>query len=206
MGLARALCCAAILVAGCNKETVFPPGLEPLEPNTAPAPGAAGDPFPEVLSVVTGKTNDYDWGHARAFVKATPASVWKALRDPAVVTDRHGTDKQEVTLGTEPQYAFSFQLHYTVSIASWTESWRYGAVEGSFEDPELGMVRYQKIDGTYFIEVIEGSLMVKSVEDHPDVTALELVNHMKTPQIDIPRVLNNQYSSLLAKVRGQPLP
>ena len=50
-----------------EESTVFPPGLEPLEANTAPPiQPVDGDPYPEVFSFAKGQRPEHYYGPARA--------------------------------------------------------------------------------------------------------------------------------------------
>ena len=199
----------ACLTVACTTTTPLAAGVWPLEDNTAPLPTSATDTFPETLSVVTGAQSAYSWAHGKAYVRAAPADVWRAFQDPEVVVDRHGTDSHTVALNNEPEYAFSFLIHHDKSIVNWDEQWRYGVPDGTFSDPQLALIRYQKVDGTSFITLLEGSITVREVAGEPAVAIVEFINHINAADSDTStavRTLNNQYSSVLAKVKGQPLP
>ena len=200
----------ALLVAcGGTIWTPLPPGMHTLEANTAPWPQSKTDPYPESLAIVTGWKQAYDWGHARAYIHASPAAVWRAFQDPEVVADRHGTDAHSVQLNAEPAYPFSFRIHYEESIVDRYENWRFGESDWLEDQPQLALVRYQKTEGTSFIHLLEGSIIVGAVDGHADVAVVELIFHLSAANSGVEQVLktlNNQYSSVLAKVRGKPLP
>jgi len=199
--------------AGCfgNDTSEFVPGLEPLEDNTAPLPAPVpGEPLPETLGVVSGETDDYAWAHARAYVVAPAAKVWAAVRDPAVMSDRRNTDEQTFTYDVEPQYDFSFEIHYVVRdivTVEWDERWRLGALEGTPLAPTVGLARYQKVFGTQFISRLEGSVMILAVDDA--VTEVQLIEHTKavsTGPDTIERSMADRFDNILAFVRGEPPP
>ncbi len=197
------------IFAACSSETPLAAGVTPLEANTAPLPTLAGDPYPEVQATVTGTKSDYDWAHGQAYVKASPAAVWQALHDPEVVTDRHGTTSHSIKLNSEPAYSFSFRIDYHAGGVEWFEDWRYAVQAGSESAPEQAMIRSQKTDGTTFISLIEGEIAVRAVAGQSDVTLVQQIAHIKSVGSNAQtakKTLDDQYASLLAKVKGLPLP
>lgn len=181
----------ALSLAGCfgEEKTEFPPGLEPLEENTAEAPTSNDEPYPEVLSMRRGR-DDYDWVHARAYVHAPISRTWEALRDIDVCVDDGRVDDWSVTWDVEEGYDYSYRIHNVAEDIVTVEfdiTWRHGAAEGTRDDPEVVGIRYQKTDGTEFIEILRGSIVLTSVED--DVTELDMVEHLQaaaggTPEIE----------------------
>jgi len=202
-----------VLLVGsaCSNETTMKAGVNPLEDNTAPLPVQAGDGHPETLSVATGSNDSYIWAHGRGYVKAAPAAVWKILQDPEVVADRHAPDSHSYAIHSEPKYAFSFRMHYVAGggFAEWWENWRYAAMQGTFEAPELGIIRYQKTDGTSWIKVLEGSITVRAISGEANACIFENIHHIKDPQSDAAsakKTLDAEFGSVLARLRGKPLP
>jgi hypothetical protein len=200
------------LLAGCfgNESTPFPPGLEPLEENRARRPTADGDPYPEVLALVSGDTGDYAWGHGRAFVKADLATTWAAIRTPEVCVDRRQVDEWTVVLDTEPEYDFSFRVHNLVDRLITVEfdvAWRHGAVDGTREAPVLTGGRWSKVEGSTTIEILRGSIVARAVAE--GVTEVEFEEHIKaliggTEHIE--SYLTDYFASIVAQAHGQPLP
>lgn len=204
----RAYLLVLTLLPGCwgNESTPFPPGLEPLEDNTAPRlRPTATDSYPEGLSEVWG-SNGYDWVHARGFVKAPAAVVWAALKDGDLVADKKNTDGQTVRYGTQPEYAWSYEIDYhrsEIIDVDWTEQYRFGVIEGSDEELELGMVRYQKVEGFSLIHLIEGSALVRAVD--AQTSELELVKHVDAYMAgvsDIRDAFADLYAKILARAHA----
>lgn len=201
----------AALLVGCfgNETTVFPSGLEPLEENTAPEPmGMVA--YPEALSLVLGETNDYNFGHARGYVRAPAAVVWEALKDPDVVIDRRHNDVRSYELEVDPDYEWSYALSYTVDTiitVDWEEQWRMGTVLGTPEAPELGMLRYQKVWGSTLIELLEGSIQVIAIE--PEVCEVQFIEHVRArgqSGDETGESMQDRFANILARSRGEPLP
>lgn len=196
---------AAAGAGGCNTSTEYPPGLEPLEDNTAPDPAGL-----DQLSTVGGNTPDFAFGHGRGWIDAPAGAVWAALKDPEVVVSWRQTDRHTATPMPDPMYELRFELHYEVDnviTVSWDEDWRYGTLEGTPDAPELALTRYQKVYGTVYIDLIEGSITVTPRDD--GTTELALIEHVKASQggsNEIITTMQDRFASVLARVRGLPLP
>src|SRR5690348_8407752 len=106
------LAVVAALVAACqhNITTPFPPGLEPLEPDVAPDPA---DMTTEVLSIAT-SSKDYIRVYGKGYVLAAPAVVWAASKGPDQNVAVCSTSSHTVDLANEPDYEYSFLVHYEV--------------------------------------------------------------------------------------------
>jgi hypothetical protein len=196
-----------LVAASCggNSITEFPPGLEPLEDNTAEAPGDQG----ERVEVVADREYGIDWVHARGYIHAPAAAVWAAVQDPGVVVNREDTDVQEVVLGVEPEYEHSMSIHYQVHdliTVEWEERWRYGVVAGG-EAPELAMVRYQKVWGSGFIDLLEGSILVIAAGDA--LTEVQFIEHLDAlggGTAEMVGSVERRFARMVAHAHGRPLP
>lgn len=172
----------SLLLAGCfgNERTEFPPGLEPLEDNTAPAPEPIeGDAYPEVVVYRTGEADGNHWAHGRGYVHASLARTWEAFRDIEVVVDDPAVDEWRVTYDVEEGYDFSFQIRNVVHDIITVEfdiTWRESAVEGTVQEPELVAIAYQKTWGTEFIGLLRGTIQLRAVTS--DVTEVAMVEHL----------------------------
>ncbi len=172
-----------------DEKTEFPPGLEPLEENRAAPPVSQDETYPQVLSFARG-TGDFDWVHARGYVHAPISRTWEALRDIDVCVDDGRVNDWSVTYDVEDGYDYSYRIHNVsedIITVEFDITWRHGAVEGTIDDPELVAIRYKKTNGTEFIDLLEGSIVLTPVED--DVTALDMVEHLDaaaggTPEIE----------------------
>ena len=217
-----------VALAACGTEkTAFPPGLDPLEPTDRVIwpPATAGDPYPEVPSFVDaagqptwGGAPGYSYGLGRAWLKVPLTTAWVALQIPpgvllAIYPDRDGVDC-DLAPGVEPEYAVSFRLRETprndgpIGRANWFDvTWRAGPTSGTADGPVQVNVRYQKTDGTRWIEVMRGSIV--ATEPVPGVTALEFVRHVHAPGEDgfaAADWIRLYYEVLRAHVHGTPPP
>ncbi len=155
--------------------TPFPPGLEPLEDNEV----SDADSYDEVLRTVTLDASDIRI-HGRGYVQVPPGELWSLAKMPDAMIARCSTDERMVQAGNELDYEFAFLVHYIVRdilTVEWDDQWRYGVIEGTVDAPMLGMVRHQKVQGSDFISLSEGTIQILATED-PQVTELAFVEHL----------------------------
>jgi hypothetical protein len=198
------------LLAGCfgNETTSFPPGLEPLEDNTAPEQDGA---IEQRLELVDGDNGSWAWVHGRGYLLAAPGEVWETMKDPELMATICSTDSHGVETDVEPDYEHSFQLSYFVDDViniEWDELWRYGTIEGTPEEPGLGMVRYQKVWGSELIYTLEGSIQLHATDD-PSVTELQLIEHLAAAGGDISDIrlsMQQRFDSVIAVLAGGVAP
>lgn len=206
----------ALCASGCFEEieTPFPPGLEPLEENTAPAPAPVdGDPYPETLVMVrafapsTPRTHAI---HARGFVRAPTVDVWAALRNPDIGADRRTFSEWSTTYDVEPEYDYSYVIHSVIDnviIVEYDVTWRHGVVEGTLESPLLVSARYQKTSGSSAIQDLRGSVILREVE--PGVTEVAIVEYLRaisSGHENIESFLQDMFRGLVIVSHGDPLP
>mgnify|MGYP006951174666 CR=1 FL=1 len=146
---------AALALAACqhNVKTPFPPGLEPLEDDTAPEPA---DLYSETLSAITKDTN-YSYVYARGYVQVDPATVWAAAEAPDPNVAICSTTSHTVDVANDPTYEYSFLVHYTednVVTVQWDDQWRFGTIDDA---PFFGMIKHQKVQGSSFITLRSSS-------------------------------------------------
>jgi hypothetical protein len=192
-------------IFGHDVRTGFPMGLEPLETNSAELPTV-----PDTLSVVTGENDKWAWGHGRAIISAAPAAVWQALKNPDVVASRRQTDRYSVKVASEPLYEWSFELHYEVDniiTVARDKDWRFGTIRGKPDAPELAIIRYQKVYGSSFIDLIEGSVIVmRHGADEAEVQLIQHVSALSSGQDNIRTTFVDTVAALVAVSHGQPIP
>lgn len=186
-------------------EDAPPTGLEPLEENLAEAPEEGA----EELSVTGGETEDYAWAHARAWVQADLATTWAAFADPDVVVDRRRMESWEAEMDVA-DYDVSFLIHHVTDDLLTVEydlTWIQGATAGTAEAPEEVGIRWSKTGGTELVYLLEGSALLReSASGHTEV---QIIEHLDTPSSgpeDIEAYFEDLFASVLASVRGEPLP
>ena len=164
----------------------FPPGLEPLEDIKVSAPeGTASNPFPQRINLRSAEEDSgegsYAWVHARGYLHANMADAWKSLRDPNVFVDVDVVAEYSVQEET-PEFDYAWLVHYVVDDIVTVEfdmRWYHGTVVGSRSDPEHVVAKWQKVAGTEFIMVNQGSIEFFEVDKaDSDVVEVQIIQHL----------------------------
>jgi hypothetical protein len=190
--------------------TSFPPGLEPIESDTAPAPAAAGgNQYPETLDLQQGNDGT-DFVHATGYVDAPIEDVWAAMKDPNVVADRHHVDSFTVDPNVEQGYDVSFRTDYTIHnvvTVQFDLTWREGVVGGTESAPTSVSVVYEKTQGSSFVNMMKGSIELTQV--NATTTELQFAQRMDAQNTDASNIAawtNDLFASVVARVHAKPLP
>ena len=199
----------ALLLSGCAKPEVveFPSELAPLEENKAPWPSSSDG---EELEIVSGGDDSLWWAHARGYVQAPAAEVWQHLRDPDADVDRREVDEWVVTPDTEPRFDDSYTIHCVVHDLITVEydlTWVHELQAGKEVAPDRVMAHWSKTDGTAFITLLEGTLLLEP--ESATITRIEYVEHLEAAQRDdetIAQYLTDLHATIAALSRGEPLP
>ena len=203
---------AIVVVAACQHSTTtpFPAGLEPLEDNIVPEQMTG--PYAEMLTTAS-TDSDYIRIYGRGYVLLPPAVVWAATKTPTADVALCSTNQQNVTPDDQPQYEFSFVVAYVVNnilTVQWDDQWRFGTIDGTIDDPLLGMIKHQKIDGSSFITLSEGTIqLTPTPTDDPNVTELAFVEHLNAVGggvDDVVEGVQHNFDSLVAVAHGNPIP
>ena len=192
----------APLLAACQKSvsTPFPDGLEPLEDCSAGMPDSGDGDYPQTALVASGETDDWMYAHVCGYVQSDVDAAWQAIQDPDVVTDQD----------FEPEYEVSYRIHHLVEDILTVEydiDWRQGVWEEDDDGVQSVAARFQKTEGSSLIELIEGSLVLATVDEQ--VVSFELVVHHKSLGYQLDELelkATDLYDSVAAVATGQPLP
>ncbi|HSD88973.1 MAG TPA: hypothetical protein VLB44_15705 [Kofleriaceae bacterium] len=195
----------ALSVVACQDDisTPFPPGLEPLEDNKIAA--TPNGPFTEGLRIES-SNNDYIRVYARGFVTVPMATMWAMAKSPAPNVSTCSTTEQIVTENDEPQYEYSFVIHYIVRdivTVEWDDQWRFGAITD-----DLDQIKHQKVQGSDYITLSEGTIQVLSTSD-PGVSELSFVEHLdafSASAADVVQGVQHNYDALVAAAHGAAIP
>ena len=204
--------CILMGTAGCfgNSTTEFPPGLEPLETDNVPQ--QEGGAYTETLVMQDQPFTTYNNVHGRGYILAPPGVVWAASKTPDAMDQGCAETRHSSTVGDEPQYEYSFDMHYEVDeviTVSWDEQWRYGTITGTPEMPTDAMVRYQKVSGTDFIKILEGSVQLFPAPNDANVTMVEYIEHVNAQSFstsDTHKSMQQRFNVMAALAHGQPAP
>lgn len=177
---------ALALLPGCQENvlTPFPPGFEPWEAHLAPLPAAEGDdPCPERLELM--RTTPWEGAinfHATGCIHQPLETVWASAqlgtwsRDPTTTNgfmEIRPPDPAECD-GDYQTYVFVDD----VIDVEFRNCWRHAVVLGNDEEPEVTATRWQKVWGSSFLSRLEGSLVLRRLEGHPDITVAEFQYHL----------------------------
>ncbi len=205
------LLCLAVAGCGWHGGPLIWPGLEPLEEtNQARLPGTPDDPYPERLNVVTGEQSDYEWAHARGWIRAPVGEVWRALQDPEVLVDRRRVDEWEVEEDDEHQVPVSFMMHHTVRdviTLRFSQLWRQAHVLGDFESPETVWIRGDLHTPNILLSKLRTGVVLETAAGN--ITEIQMIRHLDAFAAgaeDAEQYLRDLYETTLARVRGEPLP
>lgn len=195
------------LASACQSDisTPFPPGLEPLEMNPVPAASA---PYTEELRM-TSEESPYIKIYARGFVLVAPDVLWAAAKNPEANAAACTTSRHSITPDSQPEYEFSFMVHYIVDnvlTVEWDDQWRFGTITGT--SPMRGIIKHQKVQGSDFIRLSEGTIELTATED-PNVSELAFVEHLDAfggGADDVRKGVRRNYEALVAVAHGQPIP
>jgi hypothetical protein len=183
--------------------TPFPPGLEPFEDN--PVETLPDGPFVEELRITSSDT-DMIRIYARGFVLVPWGTMREASKSSEANVSTCSTSDHVITENNEPQYEASFLIHYIVNdilTVEWDDQWRFGQIT-----EDLGMIRHQKVQGSDFISLSEGSIQVLTTSE-PGVVELSFVEHLDAIQAtpaDVVEGVQHNYDALVATAHGNPIP
>jgi len=198
----------ALCACGRNDGIDFPETLGALEVNRAPRIDDAG--FPEAITFASGKDDGTYWAHARAYVQASPDEVYAALQRPRVLVDRREIDAYEVRWDTVPAYEVSLTLHQTVDdviTVDYDTTWVMERQAADASGTTRLVAQWDKTDGTPFIDMLAGSLVVSSPA--PGVSELQMVSWLEAALRDEQTLVSYQrdlHTDIVAAVHDEPLP
>lgn len=194
-----------LLLVGCqeNITTEFPPGLEPFSDDVH-ATELVHDGSESL--VIRALDLDMIRVYGKGLVYRPLETVWAAAHDPGALIAICNTTSQTVTPGNDPAYEYSFLVHYYVDDildVEWDDQWRGAEIE-----PGLAMIKHQKVFGSDFITVSEGTLQLSATDD-PNITELRFVEHLEARaggKGDVADQMQHQYDALRSLAYGGAVP
>ncbi len=158
----------------------FPTILEPLEEIQAPLPD--GDDYPEVIELRSEDSDEYASVHARGFLHLSLEDAWNALQDDLVYVNQRTVSNYTIEEPDSQIYDHVFVVNNEVQdivTVEFTNEWRHvGNLNDKSEVSDV-IVRWQKIDGTDFIQLIEGSVEILPVDGEDTVVEIRIIEHLK---------------------------
>lgn len=171
------------IIACLSKEAVdkeFPTTLEPLEEMRVGLP--EGDNHPEEIEVFSEDGEAYAWVHARGYLHLSLEDAWTALRNDLVYVNQRTVAEYTVTEVDSDTYDYIFVVDNRVDDivpVEFTNEWRHvGNLNDKGEISDV-VVRWQKIEGTDFIQLMEGSVEILPVEGEDEIVEIRIIEHLK---------------------------
>lgn len=195
----------AIAMAGCQDSiaTPFPVGLEPFTDDGV----VDGLEWPPDERLVSDAGNpDVIRVYGRATLAVSADLAFAAARDPEVMVATCSTTSHSAMIDNEPEFALSYLVHYFVDDivnVEWDDQWRGG---GALSGEPQFMIKHQKVQGSDFIQLSEGTV---ALIDHSGITEVRFVEHLDAVQAspaDVLAGMQRNYVALQAAVHGRPLP
>ncbi len=171
------------IIACLSQETVnkeFPTTLEPLEEMRVGLP--EGDNYPEEIEIFSEDGEAYAWVHARGYLHLSLEDAWTALRNDLVYVNQRTVAEYTVTEVDSDTYDYIFVVDNSVDDivpVEFTNEWRHVGNLDEKGDVSGVVVRWQKIEGTDFIQLMEGSVEIIPVDGENEVVEIRIIEHLK---------------------------
>ena len=112
----------------------------------------------------------------------TLEEAWEALRDDLVYVNQRTVSRYTVEQPESQIYDYVFVVNNEVDdlvTVEFTNEWRhYGNLNDKSEVTDV-IVRWQKTDGTDFIQLIDGSVEIIPVDGEDSVVEIRIIEHLK---------------------------
>lgn len=174
----------SLLLVGCLSEEVvdkeFPTILEPLEEIRVGLP--EGEDYPEDVVVFSEDGEEYAWVHARGYLHLSLEDAWTALRNDLVYVNQRTVAEYTVTEMDSELYDYIFVVDNRVDDivpVEFTNEWRHVGNLDEKGDVSDVVVRWQKTEGTDFIQLMEGSVEIIPVDGEDAVVEIRIIEHLK---------------------------
>lgn len=158
----------------------FPKVLEPLEEIRVEPP--EGDNYPEEIALLSEDGTDYAWVHARGYLHLSMEAAWTALRNDLVYVNQRDVSHYSVTEVDSDEYDYIFLVENEVQDilpVEFTNEWRHVGHQNDKEEFSDVVVRWQKIEGTDFIQLLEGSVEILPVDGEDSIVEIRIIEHLK---------------------------
>lgn len=172
------------LLAACFSNGVqqneFPKVLEPLDEIRVDVP--EGDNFPEEITLHSENGADYASVHARGYLHLSLDDAWTALRSDLVYVNQRDVTSYTITDVDSEEYDYVFLVNNVVQDilpVEFTNEWRHVGHHINKEEISDVVVRWQKTEGTDFIQLLEGSVEIIPVDGEDSVVEIRIIEHLK---------------------------
>ena len=172
------------LFMGCisndGEQNEFPKILEPLEEIRVEPP--EGEGYPEEVVVLSEDGAEYAWAHARGYLHLSIEDAWTALRNDSVYVNQRDVTNYTVTEMDSDTYDYIFQVENEVQDilpVEFTNEWRHVGHQNEKDETVDVVVRWQKIEGTDFIQLLEGSVEILPIDGEESIVEIRIIEHLK---------------------------
>lgn len=158
----------------------FPIILDPLEDIRVGLP--EGNGYPEEIVVLSEDTDEYAWVHARGYLHVSVEEAWTAVRNDLVYVNQRTVDAYTVTEIDSEDYDYIAVVENEVQDivpVAFTNEWRHVGNLNDKSDVSDVVIRWQKVEGTEFIQLMEGSVEILPVEGEDSVVEIRIIEHLK---------------------------
>lgn len=163
------------------QQNEFPKVLEPLDEIRVEVP--EGDHYPEEITLQSENGTDYASVHARGYLHLSLDDAWTALRSDLVYVNQRDVTSYTVTDMDSEDYDYIFLVDNVVQDilpVEFTNEWRHvGHHNINKEEISDVVVRWQKIEGTEFIQLLEGSVEIIPVDGEDSIVEIRIIEHLK---------------------------
>ena len=201
-----------------NVTTMFPEGFEPWEAHLAPLPTAtATDPCPEEFVVERAPSWSGAWNvHGTGCIHAPIETVYASAQEPYTTRDPINST---TFMAIDPPMAGECDGDYQTEVfvdnavdafdVLFRTCWRHAEVTRSDEGAlEVTATRWQKVFGSSYIPVMEGSLVLEALDGHPDITVVRYQYHLdavSSSSATVENFITLLYTRLRTHAHGEPL-
>jgi hypothetical protein len=171
------------IVACLSKDPIakeFPTILDPLESIRVGLPEGSG--YPESIAMLSEDTEEYAWVHARGYLHVSLEEAWTAVRNDLVYVNQRTVDSYTVTEVDAEEYDYIFVVENEVQDivpVAFTNEWRHAGNLNDKSEVSDVVIRWQKIEGTDFIQLMEGSVEILPVDGEGEVVEIRIIEHLK---------------------------
>jgi hypothetical protein len=149
--------------------------------------------------VIASKGNDgeHDYASGGGCIFRPLGEAWAAARNQtAMAWDK--AKIEEVTPVPRTDVSYLFRVKYGAGPVDWIMEWYHSVLEGDLREPKKVLIRYQKVQGTKFIQFWQGAIEMTSVTEK--ISALQMRNEILAKRQD-PDTAAQAISDLLNRIR-----
>ena len=178
------------------------------------------DGYPEdVLTVACGEGTlededlDYNYCHARAYVRQPILDVIAAALEPRVAVDYCNSDYTTVKTDVDPDADWSLEIHHIarsdLADIEYDVRWVCGILEEAQGTPTVILCNFGMLEGQALFPYMEGSFALLAVEGETDIVEWQYIENLQAPTTTTQTIEDKSralYADMQAFLRGEPYP